>query len=440
MESQNNTPWLQTSATQHAFWQLESSLKTDCVIVWWWIAWCMTAYFLLQETDKKVVLVDANKIAHGASGHNAGQIDVFFEKPVQDLIKEYGEEMTKNAYQAMFDARERLEEVIMKIKRTGQYSKYVWYNVYTTRQQILNVLEELAIFDSLGLEINEFFIREDAKEELAIPHRYAQYCNWISASEWSTYLSSDTLSRLGFEATHYATTNSAHLCYSILEYLLEKYPDRFHVFEHTPIGEVEYKNAVCNLKTHAWYILTAQDVVLATNAYQSYTINGEKDNHHVYQIRGYMAGYYVNNARSPLTICNQPPGESFTEGYYYQSIRKYKNAYDEHILVTVWWPDETTDHRKHHFPDDIKSRLDKHVSGFYNKSIDGNFYWRGDMGYTDTGMRKIWVHPQYPHICYNLGCNGVGILGSIHGGWKIAQHMQGKPQLESVFDVKWSVV
>jgi glycine/D-amino acid oxidase-like deaminating enzyme len=49
----------------------------------------MTAYFMLQETDKNVVLVDANKIAHGATGHNAGQIDAFFEKPVQELIKTY---------------------------------------------------------------------------------------------------------------------------------------------------------------------------------------------------------------------------------------------------------------------------------------------------------------------------------------------------------------
>jgi glycine/D-amino acid oxidase-like deaminating enzyme len=267
--------------------------------VWWWIAGCMSAYFILENTNKKVTLVDANKIAHGASGHNAGQIDVFFEKPVQELVETYGQEMTKHAYQAMFDARGRLEEVIAKMNWTGRYAKYIGYNVYTTRQQILDVLEQLALFDTFWLEINEFFVCEEKRGELAIPHVYSQYCNRIPTATGENYIGSHTLWRLGFEATHYATVNSAELCYGIMQYLLQTYPDRFQGFEHIPIGEIQYENDTCVLKTHAWYIMTAHDVVLATNAYQSYTINTKKENHHVRQVRWYMAWYLCRWCKVP---------------------------------------------------------------------------------------------------------------------------------------------
>jgi hypothetical protein len=49
-----------------------------------------------------------------------------------------------------------------------------------------------------------------------------------------------------------------------------------------------------------------------------------------------MAGYYVDNAKCPLTVGYQPPGESFTENYYYQSARKFASAdAEEKTLVTV---------------------------------------------------------------------------------------------------------
>lgn len=37
-----------------------------------------------------ISLVEAKKIAHGATGHNAGQVVLYFEKPFQDIVKEYG--------------------------------------------------------------------------------------------------------------------------------------------------------------------------------------------------------------------------------------------------------------------------------------------------------------------------------------------------------------
>lgn len=63
------------------------------------------------------MLIEGERIARGASGHNAGQIDVFFETPIGELVKTYGMELTRDAYRAMFDAWRQIDEVVQTIDR-----------------------------------------------------------------------------------------------------------------------------------------------------------------------------------------------------------------------------------------------------------------------------------------------------------------------------------
>jgi hypothetical protein len=49
-------------------------------------------------------------------------------------------------------------------------------------------------------------------------------------------------------------------------------------------------------------------------------------------------------------------------------------------------------------------------------------------------MRVIGHEPKNPLLMYNLGCNGVGILPSIYGAWKIAKLINGEKFPESIFD------
>jgi glycine/D-amino acid oxidase-like deaminating enzyme len=37
-----------------------------------------------------VTLLESYKIAHGATGHNAGQIVPYFEKPFIEIVEDYG--------------------------------------------------------------------------------------------------------------------------------------------------------------------------------------------------------------------------------------------------------------------------------------------------------------------------------------------------------------
>ncbi|MBP7774142.1 FAD-binding oxidoreductase, partial [Candidatus Gracilibacteria bacterium] len=62
------------------------------------------------------------------------------------------------------------------------------------------------------------------------------------------------------------------------------------------------------------------------------------------------------------------------------------------------------------------------------------YAWHGLMGYTHTGLRYIGQDPHTPHLWYNLGCNGVGIVSSVYGGWKIAKTLSGTSFPPSIFD------
>ena len=52
----------------------------------------------------------------------------------------------------------------------------------------------------------------------------------------------------------------------------------------------------------------------------------------------------------------------------------------------------------------------------------------------------IGVHPGRPSLLYNLGCNGVGFLPSIHGGRQIARLLSGEQLEPSIFDPRGRIV
>lgn len=430
---ENQSPRLSMPWVDSVYPSLPWNIDSDVAVVWAWIAGCMTAYFLLHNTQRNVTLLEWHRIARGATWHNAGQIDVFFETPVKELVETYWVDMTKNWYQAMFDAWGQLEDIIDKIQRQWQYSKYIWYNVYTTQEQLLEVCEQLSLFDALGLEINEVFVREDKILLEDIPEKYREYINFIPVEKWEEYIWSRNIDRLFFEATHYATINSATLCHAMVINLLALYPDRFSLYENALIEGISVNHNV-SLKTTTWNILSANDIVLCTNAYHSYTINHNADILHVDSVKWYMAWYYVPNAKAPITIWYQPANHSYTDGYYYHSVRHFTDQqHTEHTLVTVWWPDiETNDTT---YPTAYKKDLDWYIKKFYTHAFDGTYYRWWDMWYTDTGLRKIWPSKDHIHIRYNVWCNWVGILWSIHWGRKITQYLQGLVSEKSIFDI-----
>ena len=108
----NHSPWIVQLKRTRPVEPLAENLSTDTVIVGGGIAGITTAYFLLTKGTERVVLLEAGKVAHGATGHNAGQITSYFEKTFIQLAERYGIVQTTAAHKAIEeDARVLLEHI-----------------------------------------------------------------------------------------------------------------------------------------------------------------------------------------------------------------------------------------------------------------------------------------------------------------------------------------
>ena len=94
---ENKSPWLHKFKYEREVKVLTGSHYTDVCVLGGGIAGVTTAYMLLKHTDKKVVLIEGDRIAHGATGHNAGYVEA-------EIVKEYGLNTARNGKKEVDEA------------------------------------------------------------------------------------------------------------------------------------------------------------------------------------------------------------------------------------------------------------------------------------------------------------------------------------------------
>jgi len=81
----NRSPWVAQLEPDGPARPLSTDLTTDVVVVGAGIAGVATSFFLLRSTDLRLVLLERGRVARGATGHNAGQLTTYFERPLHDI-------------------------------------------------------------------------------------------------------------------------------------------------------------------------------------------------------------------------------------------------------------------------------------------------------------------------------------------------------------------
>jgi len=164
-----------------------------------------------------------------------------------------------------------------------------------------------------------------------------------------------------------------------------------------------------------------------------------------------MTGYLTNKELHPMAnryYDEDLKGEGdfqkqrFSDIYFYITQRKFGTEAGDNYLLAVGGPEVGLVDREIYFKEfDVPEKMRDDSISFANKNFkteqfDQKFFWHGLMGYTRTGVRVVGREPVDPRLMYNLGCNGVGILPSIMGGKKIAQHVNNEEMEETIFDPK----
>ncbi len=448
----NRSPWIHQLNHERPHAKLAGDVMTDVAIIGAGIAGVATAFFTLKYTDKKVVLLDRFKLAHGATGHNAGQVVSYFERGFASLVREFGLEKAAAAEGSIVGAWELIDEMYTDAQLDIPFHKFTGHGGLTSFQQVKSHLEANKLRRDAGIESRLLSVSEDASFAKAIPPEFDGIYTLVPQKRINEMLETQMPGFIAVISFQKGVVNSALFCQEVVSHILKKYPDRFSLFEHTPVHKVllHKEHAILDAETH---VVDAARVVLCTNGFETIRIINEagleidaKFHHLVSGKIGYMSGYLETMNKPPIAISYYTePVASIENDYFYLTRRPYEYEKGQrHNLISIGGPEYDPEEGEAYdyeagFPENAEAKIDEFVHQVYdiepNRKIEFVFTWHGLMGYTRNGVRLIGPEPQNPVLLYNLGCNGIGILPSLYGGRTIARHVAGEKVPRSIFDV-----
>ncbi len=451
----NKSPWIHQLDPERKPIPLDKDIDTDIAIVGAGIAGISTAFFILKYTNKKVVVLDQGKLAHGATGHNAGQVIARFERPLEKIVNEFGFDMTKQALQDLQSGWTLIDEIYTDSNLSISFSRISGARGYSSLSQVLLAIKDIEIERLSGLNVNEIMISENAPFLNILPKTLSNFYKIVPHEEVLNRLETKDGNFYAVTTEQAACMNSALFCQDVVKYLLKKYPQRFSLYENTHIVKTILKKGHSLLDADK-YVIEAGRVILCTNGFEKIEIFNEdglaidKKFHHLVNGRvGYMSGYLEKMNKQAAAISyfteKNDPYSDKPDPYYYLTRRPHEINDDKHNLICVGGPEFEIEDRKEYVYDfeysdkiqqDIDDFIKKEYDAYPNKKIDYDFTWHGLMGYTPNRIRLIGEEPKNRVLLYNLGCNGIGIIPSVLGGRRISKIIAGDKVRPSIFDPK----
>lgn len=468
----NHSPWLHQLKVTRPVDRISSDMETDIAVVGAGIAGIMTAYFVLKYTDKSVILIEGSRVAHGATGHNAGQIVSDFEKGFAELVREFGMDKAADAERSVRSVWVLLEEIYQEAALSTPLSSFMGYDGFCSIEHMVEEIRSSVLRLEAGLQTYPIYVAKEIAHDERFLKEYRDLYEVVPRSDIASLLETDDENYIGATSTKKGCINSAMLSEEIVGYLLAKYAERFKLFEHSPISTVNLDSDkavldVSVIRDHKGrkdlYKLEAKGVVLCTNGFERIKLinNAGSDidakfHHMVNGDVSYMSAYLEDLKEPPTALAYHDRDVEFdanklknpltAPAYYYMTRRPYEIEKNEtHNLICIGGPEkqipETQNYdRQEAFSKEMGDKIDEFVKRTLKKEkkrdLEYKFQWHGIMCFTPTGMRVVGPEPKNPVLMYNLGCNGVGIMASIYGGSKIAKMIAGETFPPSVFDPK----
>ncbi|QQR55001.1 FAD-binding oxidoreductase [Candidatus Peregrinibacteria bacterium] len=416
----------------------------------------MTAFFVLQKTRKNVVLLEGNRVAHGATGHNAGQLVTYFETDFYRLVQNYGLTLAAKAYQDVLSAWDLLEEVQKIVQFKTPIHIFTGYAGICSKEELYGYMQNRLLFKEAGLQTEAILISSEYKGLKSIPKKYASTFACVPPGQLMNLLQTENINYFAAGVAKAGVTNSAHLTEELAIFLTEKYPDRFKIFEHSIVDRLKLREDDAVAEVRDGHHVQAKKVVLCTNGFENISIldHGQSDldthfHESVYGVIGYMAAY-VENVQNEATAITYHDTDSIKTRsdaeivpYFYLTRRPHGNE-AQNSLVCLGGPETRLEDKKdyhaqdHAYPEmalaDLSDGLKKNYAPVPKGTLRFKYEWHGLMGYTPSGLRCVGPEPLNPVLLYNLGCNGVGILPSIFGGKRVSDFLLHKNLDTSIFD------
>ena len=471
----NKSPWIhQLDRTREPI-QIEKNENTDILIIGGGIAGTLTAYNILKSTDKNVILIDCNLIGHGATGHNAGQLTTYFERPLADIASEFGVELACRAQKDVESAWYILENIQKDINLKTPIYRFTGYAGMTELSQVLLHLTNNIIKYDGNINIEKMLISDNFKYLKDIPSIFSHLYEITEHKNILDLLETNNKDYIATLAYPKGATNSAKICEEIIIYLINKYQNRFNIYENTPANRIilENNNALTEIVLNKEdtetsnqefnFTINSKKVILCTNGFEGFNIiNNAGENidtafhHRVNGVVNFMSAYIDDTREEPVAISYFPKDSSISttkssitgDIYFYMTRRPHIHNGEEKGLISTGGPERALkEGEKYNRNNSCEEWAEKDINDFLKNNyakhkgedIVYDFCWHGLLGYTNTGLRMIGEEPLNKILMYNLGCNGIGIMPSIYGAERIAKILNNEKLGESIFDPRLNI-
>lgn len=449
------SPWLHELNRIRPISQLKKNTVTDVAIVGAGIAGVTTAYFTLKYTKHSVTLIDSNKVAHGATGHNAGQITSYFERPFSEIVDEFGLEKAVAGQKDIEGAWQFLDEIVADTQIITPIYQVTGYAGFATSEKIYEHLYNNLLKVKGGVIPEMMYIALEWLKLNPLPAEYLGLYSTVPQEDVLHMLETKNVEYIACVQGRKGCTNSARLCEELVGWMLSTYPDRFILAEHTHMQSLTIGAESHTLATEN-VTITSQYTVLCTNGFTHFDIidstgdiMNSRFHHMIHGVIGYMVGYNQDTHIDPTAKSYFPRTAIATDAvndpdaYFYLTRRPFART-SEHPsdLVCLGGPEKVLEKNETYSSE--LPHIESALSGareFLSKTLDRaipeefDFQWHGLMGYTSNSLRRIGPEPKHPKLLYNLGCNGVGILPSIFGARRISKYLNNELLESSIFDI-----
>jgi glycine/D-amino acid oxidase-like deaminating enzyme len=401
---QNRSPWLHHLNRTRDVVSLSGEHSTDVVIVGGGIAGVVTAYFLLKDTTSDIVLLEADRVAHGATGHNAGQLTSYFERGFASMAEEYGLALAADAQASVEGAWDILAEIHSAAHITTPVHTFTGYAGCSTPEQLGTHLENNRLRAAAGLPTETILVAESWKDDSVLPP-YKNLYSTVPAERIVELLETHDHSYGAVVGYRKGCMNSARFTEELASHLLQTYPTRFSLYEQSPVRHVRLTGGKAEV-TNGETTVAADHVVLATNGFKHFTLVNEDGpdidptfHHDVLGRIGYMVGYLEEGGAAPTALSYFPhtslsQGDPTGESYYYLTRRPHDNL----SLICAGGPDAVLPNdavydRTGPGREDMQEAIDEFLRTTYTPhprdTVEYAFSWHGLMGFTPTGILTL---------------------------------------------------
>ena len=447
-DSPNRSPWVAQLEVDGPPEPLSSDATVDVVVVGSGVAGIATAFFALRSTSGSVLLLERHRVGRGASGHNAGQLTTYFERPLCDIAAEFGSRLAGEAQRAIEGAHDLLDTMVSEAGATVRVERFPGHlGMFNVHHVDVHLRCQLVRRDE-GLLHYDCFVSEDAEFLPELSDEFAGMYSIVSRAEIRELLEVDDDRYSAVLSAPAGCSNSGLLCEQVLAYLRSAHPDRFAYADHTNVDRIVVDDE--RVVVHAGgYRVRAGYVVLCTNGFVDYAVEDSAGSAIPLAADQRITGRVAHMTAFSEEVPRKPASLSYMRNtviggdvpYVYVTRRTYDRKDDTVTLTCMGGPEYPFRHvydREAPFPAQLLEAMDDEVRPFAQPARPPrqpyDFHWHGLMGYNDCGIRVVGPNPRHGRLLYNLGCNGVGFLPSMYGGHRTAQFLTGADLGPSIFD------